>query len=65
MSEIIEFIRRSPKAELHLHIEGTLEPDLLFKLAKKNKIKIPFSITEEINRLFANKMVNNCSILVL
>ena len=39
MSEIIEFIRKSPKAELHLHIEGTLEPDLLFKLAKKNKIK--------------------------
>ena len=36
MSEIIEFIRKSPKAELHLHIEGTLEPDLLFKLAKKN-----------------------------
>ena len=27
MSEIIEFIRKSPKAELHLHIEGTLEPD--------------------------------------
>ena len=45
MSEIIEFIRKSPKAELHLHIEGTLEPDLLFKLAKKNKIQIPFLST--------------------
>ena len=52
MSEIIEFIRRSPKAELHLHIEGTLEPDLLFKLAKKNKIKIPFSSTEEIKAAY-------------
>ena len=52
MSEIIEFIRRSPKAELHLHIEGTLEPDLLFKLAKKNKIQIPFSSTEEIKSAY-------------
>ena len=52
MSEIIEFIRKSPKAELHLHIEGTLEPDLLFKLAKKNKIKIPFSSTEEIKSAY-------------
>ena len=52
MSEIIEFIRKSPKAELHLHIEGTLEPDLLFKLAKKNKIQIPFSSTEEIKSAY-------------
>ena len=52
MSEIIEFIRKSPKAELHLHIEGTLEPDLLFRLAKKNNIKIPFSSTEEIKSAY-------------
>ena len=52
MSEIIEFIRKSPKAELHLHIEGTLEPDLLFKLAKKNKIQIPFSSAEEIKSAY-------------
>ena len=42
MNEIIEFIKKSPKAELHLHIEGTLEPELLFKLAKRNNIKIPY-----------------------
>jgi len=42
MNEIIEFIKKTPKAELHLHIEGTLEPSFLFKLAKKNKIQIPF-----------------------
>ena len=52
MSEIIEFIRKTPKAELHLHIEGTLEPDLLFKLAKKNKIQIPFLSTEEIKSAY-------------
>ena len=52
MNEIVEFIRKSPKAELHLHIEGTLEPDLLFKLAKKNKIQIPFLSTEEIKSAY-------------
>ncbi len=52
MSEIIEFIKKSPKAELHLHIEGTLEPDLLFRLANENKIKIPFSSIEEIKAAY-------------
>ena len=37
-----KFIRDLPKAELHLHIEGTLEPELMFKLAKRNHIKLPF-----------------------
>ena len=32
---LFEFIKKSPKAELHLHIEGTLEPDQMFVLAKK------------------------------
>tara|TARA_B100001123_G_scaffold78943_1_gene89615 strand:+ start:285 stop:1277 length:993 start_codon:yes stop_codon:yes gene_type:complete len=52
MSEIIEFIKKSPKAELHLHIEGTLEPNLLFKLAKENKIQIPFSSVDEIKTAY-------------
>jgi len=50
--EIIEFIKRAPKAELHLHIEGTLEPGLLFELAKKNNIKIPFSNISEIKSAY-------------
>ena len=45
---IVEFIKKAPKAELHLHIEGTLEPDLLFKLAKRNDIQIPFANVDEI-----------------
>ena len=40
---LLEFIKKSPKAELHLHIEGTLEPELMFRLAKRNNIKIPFN----------------------
>ena len=37
-----KFIHELPKAELHLHIEGTLEPELMFKLAERNQIKLPF-----------------------
>ena len=48
MKEIIEYIKKTPKAELHLHIEGTLEPEHLFKLAKKNNVKIPFKKIDEV-----------------
>ena len=37
-----EFIRRLPKAELHLHIEGTLEPQMMFDLADRNGYELPF-----------------------
>ena len=36
------FILNIPKAELHLHIEGTLEPELMFRLAEKHRLAIPF-----------------------
>ena len=52
MSEIIEFIKKSPKAELHLHIEGTLEPELMFDLAKRNNIKIPYSNVDEVKSAY-------------
>ena len=39
MNKIIELIKKIPKAELHIHIEGSLEPELMFKLAKRNNIK--------------------------
>ena len=52
MNKISEFIKRSPKAELHLHIEGTLEPSLLFRLAKENNIQIPFSSINEIKAAY-------------
>ena len=50
--QIIEFIKNAPKAELHLHIEGTLEPNHLFKLAKRNNIQIPFANVEEIKSAY-------------
>ena len=36
------FLSKLPKAELHLHIEGSLEPELMFALAQRNKIEIPY-----------------------
>ncbi|PKF79647.1 adenosine deaminase [Vibrio sp. vnigr-6D03] len=42
------FIQHLPKVELHLHIEGSLEPELMFELAKRNKVSIPFSSIQEV-----------------
>lgn len=42
-----EFLKRLPKAELHLHIEGTLEPALMMSLAAKNGVKLPYATVEE------------------
>jgi adenosine deaminase len=41
-----------PKVELHLHLEGTLEPDLLLKLAKKNNIRIGFGTVQEVQNAY-------------
>ncbi len=46
------FIENLPKAELHLHIEGTFEPELLFKIAQRNKIAIPFASVEELRQAY-------------
>lgn len=47
-----DLIKALPKAELHLHIEGTLEPELMFRLAKKNGIDIPFNSVEEVKAAY-------------
>ena len=49
---IENFIKKVPKTELHLHIEGSLEPELMFKLSKRNKIEIPFKSIEEIKSAY-------------
>jgi len=52
MNEIIKFIKKTPKAELHIHIEGALEPELMFKLAKRNNIKIPFENINDVKSAY-------------
>jgi len=49
---LLEFIKKSPKAELHLHIEGTLEPEQMFALAKRNNIQIPFKNISETKKAY-------------
>jgi len=47
-----DYINKIPKAELHLHIEGTFEPELIFKIADRNKIKIDYSSVEELRAAY-------------
>ena len=47
-----DFVRRLPKAELHLHIEGSLEPELMFELADRNSVSIPFRSVEEVRAAY-------------
>jgi len=46
------FVRSLPKAELHLHIEGTLEPEMMMALAKRNDIDLPFATVEEVRAAY-------------
>ena len=50
--EIIDFIKKTPKTELHLHIEGTLEPELMFELAKRNDVSIPYKNVKEVKSAY-------------
>ena len=48
-----DFIAGLPKAELHLHIEGSLEPELMFALAERNGVAIPFASVEDVRAAYA------------
>lgn len=47
-----KFIDDMPKVELHLHIEGSLEPELMFELAQRNKVAIPFNSVDEVRAAY-------------
>ncbi len=51
-ADLIALARRLPKAELHLHIEGSLEPEMLVALAKRNNVDIPFRSVEEVRAAY-------------
>lgn len=49
---IADLLARMPKAELHLHIEGTLEPELMMRLAQRNRIELPYADVEQIRHAY-------------
>lgn len=49
---MIEFIKNLPKAELHVHIEGTLEPEMMFEMAKRNHVKLPYETVEDVKKAY-------------
>lgn len=53
MNSAAEYLRALPKAELHLHIEGTLEPELAFRLAEKHGITLPYSTVEQLRAAYS------------
>ncbi len=52
-SRVQQFVQFMPKAELHIHIEGSLEPELIFELAKRNKLSLPYQSIEELRSAYA------------
>jgi adenine deaminase len=53
MTDLSAFIAGLPKAELHMHIEGSLEPELMFALARRNQVEIPFATVEEVRAAYS------------
>jgi adenosine deaminase len=51
--DLMTFIRALPKAELHLHIEGTLEPEMMFEMARRNRVALPYGTIAELRAAYA------------
>ena len=52
MSDMEEFIRGMPKAELHVHLEGTLEPEMRFELAERNSVDLPYASAAQLRAAY-------------
>ena len=52
-SHLLSLLRAAPKAELHIHIEGSLEPELIFELARRNQITLPYASVEALRTAYA------------
>ena len=52
MQDMDSLIKRLPKCELHIHIEGSLEPELMFALARRNGIRLPYASVEALRQAY-------------
>jgi adenosine deaminase len=52
---VLDFVRAMPKAELHIHIEGSLEPELIFTMAQRNHITLPYTDINQLRQAYAFK----------
>ena len=48
-----EWLNTLPKVELHMHLEGSLEPELMLELARRNNIELPFGSVDELRQAYA------------
>lgn len=52
MIDAYELFAKLPKAELHLHIEGSFEPELMFEIAQRNRVDLPYATVEELRKAY-------------
>ena len=50
---LLDFVRGLPKAELHVHVEGTLEPEMMFELAARNRVDLPFADVDAVRAAYS------------
>ena len=61
MTELAEFAQKMPKAELHVHLEGSIQPDTLLTLAERNGVRLPADNLEGLRAFYRYTRVSKVS----